>query len=90
MRSYGLEDTEIIIFINNEYALGVPPNLFNIDFVFILRDNYVSNRKDILTLCWYVSTFETFCQVMDQCTENYFVIINNNAKSNKLTDPILV
>ena len=34
--------------------------------------------------------FEMFCQVMDQCTENYeCLVIHNNAKSNKLTDHIL-
>ena len=30
-----------------------------------------------------------FCQVMDQCTENFeCLVINNNAKSNKLTDQV--
>ena len=30
-----------------------------------------------------------FCQVMDQCTENYeCLVINNNAKSNKLSDQV--
>ena len=34
-------------------------------------------------------TFEMFCQVMDQCTENYeCLVINNNAKSNKLSDQV--
>ena len=34
-------------------------------------------------------TFESFCQVMDQCTENFeCLVINNNAKSNKLQDQI--
>ena len=34
-------------------------------------------------------TFEMFCQVMDQCTENYeCLVINNNAKSNKLEDQV--
>jgi len=34
-------------------------------------------------------TFESFCQVMDQCTENYeCLVINNNSKSNKLQDQI--
>ena len=34
-------------------------------------------------------TFEMFSQVMDQCTENYeCLVINNNAKSNKLEDQI--
>ena len=31
----------------------------------------------------------SFCQVMDQCTENYeCLVISNNAKSNKLEDQI--
>jgi hypothetical protein len=34
-------------------------------------------------------TFESFCQIMDQCTENYeCLVINNNVKSNKLTDQV--
>ena len=34
-------------------------------------------------------TFESFCQVMDQCTENFeCLVINNNSKSNKLQDQI--
>jgi len=34
-------------------------------------------------------TFESFCQVMDQCTENYeCLVVSNNAKSNKLDDQI--
>jgi hypothetical protein len=34
-------------------------------------------------------TFESFCQVMDQCTENYeCLVVANNAKSNKLEDQI--
>jgi hypothetical protein len=34
-------------------------------------------------------TFEMFCQVMDQCTEDYeCLVINNNSKSNKLHDQV--
>ena len=34
-------------------------------------------------------TFESFSQVMDQCTENYeCLVINNTAKSNKLQDQV--
>ena len=34
-------------------------------------------------------TLESFCAVMDNTTENYeCLVINNNAKSNKLTDQI--
>ena len=63
-----------------QYPLGIPPNLrTNIDYVFILRENYLSNRKKI----WenYASMFptlESFCSIMDQTTENYecMVMIN--------------
>ena len=37
---------KLLFILTMQYALGVPPNLrTNIDFIFILRENYVSNRK---------------------------------------------
>lgn len=77
--------------ITMQYALGVPPNLrTNIDYVFILRENYVSNRKRLYEhYAGMFPSFEIFCQVMDQCTENYeCLVVNNNAKSNKLEDQV--
>ena len=77
--------------ITMQYALGVPPNLrTNIDYVFILRENYVSNRKRLYEhYAGMFPTFEIFCQVMDQCTENYeCLVIHNNAKSNRLEDQV--
>ena len=82
---------KILFMITMQYALGIPPNLrTNIDYVFILRENYVSNRKRLYEhYAGMFPTFEMFCQVMDQCTENYeCLVVNNNAKSNKLTDQI--
>ena len=82
---------KIMFIITMQYALGVPPNLrTNIDYVFILRENYVSNRKRLYEhYAGMFPTFEMFCQVMDQCTENYeCLVINNNAKSNKLSDQV--
>ncbi len=33
--------------------------------------------------------FEFFCQVMDQCTQNYeCIVMNNNSQSNKLEDTV--
>jgi hypothetical protein len=82
---------KVMLIITMQYPLGIPPNLrTNIDFVFILREPYMTNRKRI----WenYASMFptlESFCMVMDQTTENYeCLVINNNAKSNKLNDQI--
>tara|TARA_Y100001958_G_scaffold159954_1_gene164625 strand:+ start:2259 stop:3050 length:792 start_codon:yes stop_codon:yes gene_type:complete len=81
----------ILFILTMQYALGIPPNLrTNIDFVFILRENYVSNRKRLYEhYAGMFPTFEMFCQVMDQCTENYeCLVINNNAKSNQLSDQV--
>ena len=82
---------KLLFLLTMQFALGIPPNLrTNIDYVFILRENYVSNRKRLYEhYAGMFPSFETFCQVMDQCTENYeCLVINNNAKSNKLTDQV--
>ena len=82
---------KMMLIITMQYPLGIPPNLrTNIDYVFILREPYISNRKRIYeNYAGMFPTFESFCQVMDQCTENYeCLVINNNSKSNKLNDQI--
>jgi hypothetical protein len=82
---------KIMLIITMQYPLGIPPNLrTNIDYVFILREPYIANRKRIWeNYAGMFPTFESFCQVMDQCTENFeCLVIDNNAKSNKLQDQI--
>ena len=82
---------KIMLIITMQYPLGIPPTLrTNIDYVFILRENYIANRKRIYdNYAGMFPTFESFCQVMDQCTENYeCLVINNNVKSNKLQDQV--
>jgi hypothetical protein len=82
---------KVMLVITMQYPLGVPPILrTNIDYVFILRENYIANRKRIYeNYAGMFPTFESFCQVMDQCTENYeCLVINNNSKSNKLQDQV--
>ncbi len=82
---------KIMLIITMQYPLGIPPNLrTNIDYVFILREPYIANRKRIWeNYAGMFPTFESFSQVMDQCTENFeCLVINNNAKSNKLQDQI--
>ena len=80
---------KIMLIITMQYPLGIPPNLrTNIDYVFILREPYHTNRKRICeNYASMFPTFEAFSSVMDQTTENYeCMVINNNAKSNKLND----
>jgi hypothetical protein len=72
-----------------QYVMGIPPVLRgNVDFVFILRENMVANRRRIYEqFAGIFPTFEFFCQIMDQCTENYeCLVIHNGSKSNKLEE----
>lgn len=82
---------KVMLIITMQFPLGIPPTLrTNIDFVFILREPYIANRKRIYeNYAGMFPTFESFCQVMDQCTENYeCLVINNNAKSNRIQDQV--
>jgi hypothetical protein len=82
---------KVMLVLSLQYPLGIPPMLrTNIDFVFILRENIIGNRRRIYdNYAGMFPTFEAFCQVMDQCTENYeCLVINNNSKSNALLDQI--
>ena len=82
---------KIMLVITMQYPLGIPPNLrTNIDYVFILREPYINNKKRIWeNYAGMFPTFESFTQVMDQCTEDYeCLVVNNNSKSNKLEDQI--
>jgi len=77
--------------ITMQYAMGIPPALrTNIDYVFILRETIISNRRKLYDqYAGMFPDFDSFCQVMNQCTENYeCLVIDNNAKSNKLEDQV--
>jgi hypothetical protein len=82
---------DMVTLITMQYPLGITPNLrTNIDFVFILRENNITNRKRIYdNYAGMFPTFEMFCQFMDQCTENYeCLVIANGVQSNKLEDQV--
>jgi hypothetical protein len=77
--------------ITMQYPLGIQPALrTNVDYVFILREPYLSNRRRIYENYGSVfPTFEFFCQVMDQCTQNFeCLVINNTNQTNKLEDSV--
>ena len=74
-----------------QFPLGIPPVLrTNIDYVFISRENSMNNRKRIYdNYASIFPTFDMFCTVMDQCTENYeCLVVQTNALSNKLQDQV--
>lgn len=71
--------------------LGLPPALRNnIDYVFILRENKINNRRRIYEhYAGVFPKFEMFCEVMNQCTENYeCLVIHTTSQSNKIEDQV--
>jgi len=82
---------DMMTIITMQYPLGITPNLrTNVDFVFILRENILNNRKRIYdNYAGMFPTFDLFCQFMDQCTENYeCMVICNGVQSNRLEDQV--
>ena len=82
---------KVFFLITMQYPLGIPPMLrTNVDYCFILREPYATNRKRIFeNFGSAFPSFEFFCQVMDQCTQNYeCIVMNNNSQSNKLEDTV--
>lgn len=82
---------KVFFIITMQYPLGIQPTLrTNVDYVFVLREPYLSNRRRIFDNYGAAfPSFEFFCQIMDQCTQNYeCLVMCNNTQSNKLEDAI--
>mgnify|MGYP001234341527 FL=1 len=82
---------KLLFMITMQFSLGIPPALrSNVDYIFILRENIVSNRKRLYEhYAGMFPTFEIFQQVMDQCTADYeCLVIDNTTKSNKIEDMV--
>jgi len=82
---------KILFMLTMQYALGIPPSLrTNIDYVFLLRENIVANRKRLYEqYAGMFPEFKMFCSVMDQVTHDFHcLVINCNANSNKLEDQV--
>lgn len=72
-----------------QYALDLLPSIrSSIDGTFIMREPTVRNRR----ILWenyasIIPTFDMFCDIMDQLTQDYTaVFINNRAQSNNIED----
>jgi hypothetical protein len=82
---------DITFIMTSQYALGLPPAVrTQIDFVFILRENIVRNRRIIYeNYCGFLPTFEVFCTILDQCTESYeCLVVSMSTKSNRVEDQL--
>ena len=79
-----------LLVITMQYPLGIPPVLrTNVDYVFILRENIMSNQKHIYETYVTFTTFAAFCTILNGFTEDYeCLVIDNNSKSDQLEDRI--
>jgi len=82
---------KILFMLTMQYCMDLPPSLrANIDYVFILRENIIQNREKLYKHFFGIfPTFDSFNEVMNQCTENYeCLVLDNTAKSNKIEDTV--
>ena len=78
---------KIFFMLTMQYCMDMTPALrSNVDYVFILRENILSNREKLWkSFCGIFPTLDIFNQVMDACTENYeCLVVDNTSKSNKI------
>jgi hypothetical protein len=81
----------LMFLITMQFPLGIPPAFrTNVDLIVIFREPIMSNRRRLYEhYAGMFPTFEIFCQVMNQCTENYeCLVINNRVSSNILSDQV--
>jgi len=81
----------VFLLITMQYPLGIPPAMrANVDYVFICKNNMIKEREKLYNQ--YAGMFpsmDVFCQVMDQCTENFeCIVINKRTVSNALNDQV--
>ena len=82
---------KIFFLITMQFCLGLPPILrANIDYVFIFKNNLIKERMKLYEhYAGIFNNFETFCTVMDHCTDNYeCLVIDNKVQTNKLEDQV--
>jgi len=81
----------VMLILCMQYPIGIPPVLrSNIDYTFILRNNNMSDRKKIYEhYAGIFPSFDSFCQILDQCSDNYeCMVIDNTSSSNKLENMV--
>jgi hypothetical protein len=82
---------KLMFLLTMQYPLGITPNLrSNIDWVFILRNNNMKDRKTMYEhYAGMFPSFEIFNEVLNQCTENYeCLVINKSSRSNNLSEQV--
>ncbi len=74
-----------------QYCMDLPPALrSNIDYLFILKENIIQNREKIFKNFFGIfPNFESFNEVLNQCTQNYeCLVLDNSSTSSKIEDVV--
>lgn len=74
-----------------QYAVGIPPEMrSNFDYVFLLAEDTVSNRRRLYEhYAGMFPTFDIFQQVFTDVTEHFgMMVINNRVHSKNITDKV--
>ena len=82
---------KMLFILSLQYCMDVKPVIrTNIDGVFILRESNLRNRKSLWeNYAGVIPDFQTFCDIMDQVTNDYTALyIHNATTSNNLEDII--
>ena len=78
--------SRITYILTKQYALGIPPDLrSNIDYIFLLADDFVSNQKRLYEhYAGMFPSFESFKSVFADMTADYgcMVIVNRGVRKN--------
>jgi DNA replicative helicase MCM subunit Mcm2 (Cdc46/Mcm family) len=80
---------KMLFFLSLQYCMDVRPVIrTNVDGTFILRESNLRNRRSLYeNYCGAIPTFDMFCQIMDQITNDYTALyIHNSTTSNNLED----
>uniref|UniRef100_A0A6C0J7U4 Packaging ATPase n=1 Tax=viral metagenome TaxID=1070528 RepID=A0A6C0J7U4_9ZZZZ len=74
-----------------QYAIGIPPEMrSNFDFIFLLAEDFISNRKRLYDhYAGMFPSFDVFQQVFTQVTADYgCMVINNRVHSTDVTKKV--
>lgn len=80
---------EMMFILALQYGMDIRPVIrTNIDYVFIFREPNEKNRKSLYeNYAGIIGTYNDFCDVMDQLTEDFTaLVIDNRKQSNNLSD----
>jgi hypothetical protein len=80
---------KVLFILTMQYCMDILPELrSNIDYVFVLREQFQNIRKRLYeNFFGIIPTFEAFNEIMDVVTDNFgCLVLDNTSRSNKIED----